>query len=317
MRRKLYIPYEVKESIRKHIKIATEKAVDGYFSANEDEDTMTGQLGILLKCKTRKVRVVQSEISGYWKWSIDYHKFRGHGPGATESHLGADGVFELKLYMGSRTDKKSILFQAKLDWKRNARILEQCIKLSTWREAAFLLNFTQSGFEAFSIDDVLLSRGVKPDVSKASQFADFFSGKFIECIVGDTDMYYDARSRKLIWRTMDGEIVATRFPLKQRVSLNVIAPTYGFDSPQRIDREISNEEIHKYRMNATPEEMLSLGVDYTNRQIREAKKLKALAYHPDKFGMLDDAFLQILNRRMQEFNIMVDLVKKRRQEIHG
>ena len=111
--------------------------------------------------------------------------------------------------------------------------------------------------------------------------------------------------------------MATRFPLKQRVSLNVIAPTYGFDSPQRIDREISNEEIHKYRMNATPEEMLSLGVDYTNRQIREAKKLKALAYHPDKFGMLDDAFLQILNRRMQEFNIMVDLVKKRRQEIHG
>jgi hypothetical protein len=193
-------------------------------------------------------------------------------------------------------------------------VLAQCIKLSTWREAAFLLNYTQSGFEAFAVDDVLLARGDKPDGSEARNFADFFSGKFLECIVGDTDMYYNARERKLVWRTMDGEVVATRFALKRRVSINVVAPKYGLDNRGRIDREISNEDIHRYRIDATPEEMLSLGTDYTTRQIREAQKAKALAYHPDKFGTLDGFLKQILNRRMQEFNSMADVVRKQRQE---
>jgi hypothetical protein len=117
MAHRLYIPAQVLDAISGHISTAVEKAVQGFWSANEDEDTLTGHLGACLKTGTHTVDVTQDEINGPWKWSIDYSKFRGRGKNATESYLGADGILELSLDMGYRRDTKSLLFQAKTDWE--------------------------------------------------------------------------------------------------------------------------------------------------------------------------------------------------------
>ena len=95
MRQRLYIPAQVKEAIAKHVETAVERARDGYSSAEEDEDTLTGDLGGNLRIRTQTVSVDQDQIRGEWKWGITYYKFRGRGRNATESMLGADGIFEL------------------------------------------------------------------------------------------------------------------------------------------------------------------------------------------------------------------------------
>ncbi|HEV7857283.1 MAG TPA: hypothetical protein VGO91_01405 [Pyrinomonadaceae bacterium] len=160
MRGNLYIPEEVKESISSHPYASIAKAVEGYVSGSEEEDTLTGGLGENLRISNQKVDVpVGQEISGSWTWSITFHKFRGRGNNATENLLGADGIFELSVGRGdiqANTQKKCLLFQAKNQWQGSDKSLfEQCIKLSTWREASFVLNYIPTDYETLFIDDVI------------------------------------------------------------------------------------------------------------------------------------------------------------------
>src|SRR5216684_2725852 len=151
MRGRLFIPEEVKRSIRVHLQEAVPRAVEGYVSAHEDEDTLTGHLGANLRTGWHRVVIQDPESQNFreWRWELTYYKFRGRGPGATEKVLGADGLFALDLTIGSRTEQKTLLFQAKTADDAGGRpLLEQSIKLSTWREAAFVLVYSESDFRA-------------------------------------------------------------------------------------------------------------------------------------------------------------------------
>ena len=54
-RSKLNIPEEVKLKIREHLSKSYINALEGYNSANEEEDTLTGDLGATLRIKNQKV----------------------------------------------------------------------------------------------------------------------------------------------------------------------------------------------------------------------------------------------------------------------
>lgn len=302
MRRRLYIPDEVKESIRSHFNEATRKAVDGFYSAYEDEDTMTGHLGALLRIKNQHISVTQSELSGEWVWSIDYYKFRGRGIDATERLLGADGLFELKLNYNNRIETKSIMFQSKLSWQTDQRLLSQSLKLSTWREAAFVLNYTPNAFQAFSLDDVIKARGIFSDDLYQVPLEEFLGKLFLNCDVGDNDLNYDARSRKLIWRTRSGEIVGTKFTIPARFMININAPTTYGGKYKKVDREISPEDIYNFRMEADEEDILALNYTFTKRELKSSYTNLALTYHPDRSHDLDELDRLIMQRRMQEIN---------------
>lgn len=226
MARTLFIPEEVKDSISRHLYTGSAKAVEGYVSANEDEDTLTGDLGACLRIGTQKVEVKNVEIGGTWTWSLTYYKFRGRGKGASESFIGADGILELSINWNSQNEqKKSLLFQAKNQWHATDRALfEQCIKLSTWREAAFVLNYAPLDYETFSIDEVVKAKGSHNEVAERISLPSFLSRHFLECLIGDTDLKYDAKSRRLIWRTSKGEMVETQFLVRHRLSINIKPP---------------------------------------------------------------------------------------------
>ncbi|RYE24668.1 MAG: hypothetical protein EOP45_05580, partial [Sphingobacteriaceae bacterium] len=189
-RRNLSIPYEVKNSIKSHLKERCEIALEGYESASEEEDTLTGDLGATLRIKNQKVEVKEANLGnrGTWNWSMTYSKFRGRGPNATENVLGADGIFELTLNVGNIIEKKSIMFQSKKDWVFDPNILIQSIKLSNWREAAFVLNFTNSQFQAFDLDTVIAAKGNKPAVENSNSLETFLGQDFLDCIVGDVNL---------------------------------------------------------------------------------------------------------------------------------
>jgi len=315
MPRRLYIPHQVKESISNHLHLAVAKAVDGYISACEDEDTMTGHLGALLRVKNKRVTVPSEgqEIWGVWTWSLDYYKFRGRGKGATEAYLGADGLFELSLNIGYRKETKSLLFQSKLDWERDSNLLAQSIKLSTWREAAFVINYTDKGFQAILIDDAIKSKGKYSEKMGNVPLERFLDENFIACLVGDTDLKYDARARKLFWRSMNGQRVCTNFSTNHRFRLNVNAPRHTSHADRTVDKEISPDEIHNYRMSATEEEILSLAGLHTEREVKIARNTLALTYHPDKFNEIDEYLQSIINRRMSEVNEAYEYVRSKKR----
>ncbi|MDR6563197.1 MULTISPECIES: J domain-containing protein [unclassified Arcicella] len=314
-RRKLFIPEEVKEDIRKHLSERYPIALDGYNSANEEEDTLTGDLGATLRIKNQKVFVEkgQKELPGYWKWSIDYHKFRGRGPGATENKLGADGIFELKLIVGTQVEKKSLMFQSKINLTNNdPKLINETIKLTTWREASFILNFTSTEFEAIDLDSIIATRGRRTNNMNVIPLDKFIGHNFLDCIVGDVDLKYDAISRKLTWRTTSGQFVATKFSIPQRISINITAPNNPFDHDLRFEKEILHDEIHNYRMDASEEEILSLNDNYTENEIKEARTSKALIYHSDRFSLGDSFLDSIMNRRMQEINSAYESLKRKK-----
>jgi hypothetical protein len=303
MRRRLYIPKEVKNSIFNHFQHSIDKAIDGYLSANEDEDTLTGHLGACLRIKNQTVEVPSAgnELPGKWTWSIDYYKFRGRVGNAPENFLGADGIFELKLNYGSRTEKKSLLFQAKKEWHNSdPSLFNQCIKLSTWREASFVLNYRPTTFEAILLDDVIRSRGSRQEITNVVDLANFLGNDFLDCEIGDNDLEYDAITRRLIWRNYNGLTVGTIFLPKRRIRLKINSPKMGNIHKDYI--EIPNSHIYNHRMGAYPEDILSLGPQYTQQDLKKARRASALTYHLDKINILDELNKRILNRRMQEIN---------------
>ncbi|WP_298893447.1 J domain-containing protein [uncultured Psychroserpens sp.] len=309
-RRKIYIPEQVKEDIRNHLNIKYKVALDGYFSANEDEDTLTGDFGGTLRARNRKVEVTQDEIKGVWSWSLNYTKFRGRGINATENRVGADGIIELELNRGYRVEKKSILFQSKQNWVSDSKLIEQCVLLSTWREAAFVLNFEPDKYEAFELDFILNNKGKKPNEYESRSVDDFLGNEFLNCDIGDSDLLYDARRRLLKWRSQEGLVVGTKFSIPQRLALKIKAPIPGTETS--YDKEISNNEIHNHRMDSRVDEILSLPKNYTMDQLNKSRKKMAALYHPDKYSHLSDLEQAILNRRMQEINMAFEELKNRK-----
>lgn len=298
MRYRLFIPEAVLESIAQHMDDAIARTLAEFESAEEDEDSMTGHLGSKLTVLKRQVYVEDPEIPGPWTWSLQYRKFRGRGPGATEKLLGADGIFELALERKGSTEIKSLLFQSKMEGAADPHLVDQCAKLSTWREAAVILSYSPEAISAVSIDDALAARG-SLERAPSMPLAAYMHDLFLPCSVGDNDLRYNARSRMLVWRTMSGEIVATRFPLKQRIRVKVQPPG---SSALAFDREIRTEDIHRYRMDAKPDELLTTSPGMPAASPNKAIKALSKIYHPDLYGSFSDETREMVKVRMQEFN---------------
>ncbi|MBK8786096.1 MAG: hypothetical protein IPN43_06245 [Chitinophagaceae bacterium] len=237
MVRQIYIPQEVKDDIRKHLDTSINKAVNGFPSSYEDEDVVTGHLFGLMKSDEQSVVVKNQEVNGEWKWSIDFKKFGGRGKAATESIIGADGIIELHLTQNNETVSKSLLFQSKLDWdKKDKKLYEQCAKLLTWLGAAVVINYTQEKYEAYSLDQVFSSQGSKP--SRAKLLQTMLGADFIDCTIGDSDLFYDAVKKSLTWLNNDNMYVSTKFNLNRRLKINIKAPNRNSFYKIKAEKEI-------------------------------------------------------------------------------
>lgn len=298
----IYLPPEVLNAIRAHLTEAVEKARDAYLSANGNEDTLTGQLGFALRATNRSVDVPQGEIPGVWKWSIDYTKFRSHGKGAAEAIVGADGIFEIRIDEPF-TNQKSLLFQAKKHWGTDVKLPGQALRLTTWREAACVIDYRPEDFHAYLLDEVIAGRGKRPEAPRR-KLDEFLSEEFLACKIGDTYLRYDAPKRTLVWRDMSGRIVATRFKVKHRISVKVTPPKRIYAN--RIDATIPNSEVHQHRMKVTSEKMVGVSSGNTRKEIRSVKASLNRTYHDDGLRQLDELSRELAKMRIQEMNACLD-----------
>lgn len=260
-----------------------------YDSAAEDEDTFTGQLGGLLGAGERKV-----EVDGQpWYWSIDYTKFRGRGKDATETQIGADGIFQIRVRGVQVEGQKSVLFQSKMGKPTGKQPKEQALMMSNWREASVFLSYEREGIGVFSLDQVMAG-----DFAVGETFSDFFLNRYLQCYVGDSDLTYDARKRILHWRDERGDSVAVKFRIPQRLRVNIRSPLTASEPLGLID----SSQIHEHRMDSSPEERLGLTEDFDSADLKRAKKSIARLYHPDRARDLLAELKAIMNRRMAETN---------------
>lgn len=308
MVKKIYIPQQVKDSIQRHLNESITKGLKAYESAFEDEDVLTGHLFGLMKIEEQSVVIDSIEIGGTWKWAIDYKKFGGRGKGATESIIGADGIFELSLFRDNQESKKSLLFQSKLDWAtRDEKLYLQCSKLATWLGAAIIVNYTQDEIETYSINEVLANQGRRP--SEMKPLNQLLSVDFMNCLIGDSDLRYDASHKRLIWRSKNNDIVATTFNLKRRLKLKITAPKRFPYQEKKIDKLVKPEEISQHQLKTDLNDF-NLGNANTLKELRDIQKKVSMAYHPDRHTALPQEQIDLFSDLMKYFNNEFDQRKE-------
>jgi len=307
MVRQIYIPKQVKDSIQKHITESIIKGLKAYESAFEDEDVLTGHLFGLMKIEDQSVVINDVEIGGTWKWTIDYKKFGGRGKGATESILGADGIFELSLFRDNEEIKKSLLFQSKLDWvNKDQKLYLQCSKLATWLGAAIVINYTQNEIETFPVDEVLANQGRRP--SEMKPLDQVLGGDFINCYIGDTDLKYDAFAKNLIWLDKNNDIVATKFNLNRRLKIKVTAPKRFPYQEQKIDKVIKPEEISQHQLKTDLNDF-NISNAQTLKELKKIQNKVSMTFHPDRHTALPQAQVDLFSDLMKHFNNEFDKQK--------
>ena len=94
------IPKGVFGAIQNHLRNRIAHAEQGWEAGEEEEDTLTGDLGGSLRTGGW-IRSIQDDIP--WHWRVTYKKFRGRGVNALESETGADGIFQIEVYPYGRT----------------------------------------------------------------------------------------------------------------------------------------------------------------------------------------------------------------------
>jgi hypothetical protein len=110
---------------------------------------LPASLGGLFGCSERQV-VIQGQT---WRWRIEFTKFRGWGPDATEASVGVDGMLEIVL-LGNEGGRTAVLFQAKIGSPTGTRALERAAALSTWREATVFLGYGPDRISVYPLDSV-------------------------------------------------------------------------------------------------------------------------------------------------------------------
>lgn len=302
MIRKMYLPDEVKNAMQAHIEVALAEASSRYYSAYEKEDSLTGLVFRALQIAPQEVEVLQGEIRGTWKWEMDFKTF---GSRTAETVIGADGVFELYLRRnGQKEESKSLLFQSKVDWTgRDSKLLDQCIDLLVWRGASTVINYTEEGFETYDLDDVLREDGIKPD--NMLPLKDLLGKKFLECEIGDSDLFYDAVKKKLIWYDIHKKYVETKFNMNRRLRATVTAPPWRVPKKIIIDKTIPNEEIYKHLMETNFADKYDPRLAKTPADLKKIKHGFSKVLHPDKRGLLRESQQGIFTILMQEFNARV------------
>ena len=215
------IPAPVFGSIQNHLRRVGESAVSGWEGSQDEEDSLTGDLGRLLSTR----QSVLINVDGRrWRWRVRYKKFRGRGKGAFESRAGADGIIQLEVTPDDTTFFKGVLFQAKKgerlgdgDLREQVQAMEN---LAAGGSAVVL--YSPSGYVAIKGTEYLhpdLSL-VGPNTRRMRPLASFLDG-FLECDSGLRGMYYEARRKRLLVPTIDGQIKAVPLETRHRISIEV------------------------------------------------------------------------------------------------
>jgi hypothetical protein len=174
------VPTPVKNSIRNHIQSSCSRGEEGWESAKQDEDTITGDFFGNLRNGWTK--------TADHSWRLVYNKFRGRGPNALEKEIGADGIITIH-YTDSRKGVeyyKSLIFQAKKEGRSVDK--EQLRKMRQFFPGGnMVIIYGPRGYSAYEAAP-----------ANSLRLCDIITNNFLNCTIGIEGLYYDSSTDNLI-----------------------------------------------------------------------------------------------------------------------
>ena len=216
------LPDEVISDISEHLIDGCAHGEEGWESGEDEEDTLTGDLGGSLRRKWTTV----STQSGDWKWRMTYKKFRGRGKGAEEKHIGADGIVEIEIEKANgEGETKGILFQSKkVTSKGKEKLLEQLRDMEELvPKGSALIEFGPKEYKGFESTEVITADGKigTIDNNGNNRLGSFLAEKFLPCEVGARGLYYEAPRKTLIIPNQTKGFTRIKAKLKHRFRIEV------------------------------------------------------------------------------------------------
>jgi hypothetical protein len=215
------IPKTVLERIQDQLQTSGGRAHIGWDSGDDEEDTLTGDLGAVLR---DGVSGVLEDGERKWSWKVTYKKFRGRGPGADEKPLGADGILEIQLTDSSdgRVLKKGLLFQSlKIGSKTNKALSGQVQKME-----AIVPNGSaifEYGPDQYSAWPGAEHRDLRTSVRRP--IGEFLGRRFLPCEVGKLGLFYDPIRRALIVPEENNGVIFVKGEIGERIRVEVRVET--------------------------------------------------------------------------------------------
>jgi len=209
------IPQPVYDAIWAHLTQGARNAVSGWDDASEDEDTLTGDFGALLRIEWSRPIAADGET---WRWRVRYKKFRGRGGGALERETGADGIFQIEVTRGDEKAFKGLLFQAKKLGGSNGRLSPQVERMESLAPgSSAVFEYGPPVYRAASGQGYLQagSPSLRHKAPNLRPLDSFLGDEFLPCNAGHRGLYYDALRGLLLLPTG----TALRVSVRHRVTI--------------------------------------------------------------------------------------------------
>ena len=225
------IPDRVFRRIQAHLGNRITHAERGWEAGEQEEDTLTGDLGGSLRTDGW-IETTQDGIP--WRWRVTYKKFRGKGPDALESRIGADGIFQVEVYPYGEPMliPKGVIFQAKK--YRGSSLIDLVEQVKEMEEFApggsAVFEFGPEGYRGASGGDILATREATPGriPHPGESLGRYLADQFLPCQSGLRGMYYDAVRKNLIV-PLPGQrgVKIVHVALAHRIAVQVVANGRG------------------------------------------------------------------------------------------
>ena len=218
------IPPTVVAAICDRLHGGCESAEHGWTAGNEEEDTLTGDLGRSLRIGWSEIMVDGDER---WRWQLTYKKFRGRGAGATEKIIGADGIFQIEVEdtVTGKIYNKGLLFQAKkVGAKDRRQLLSQAEKMERLVPlGSAVFEYGPRGYHSSDAKDVIAANGhlVADGRGQAERLGDYLAKRFVPCRTGRRGLFYDAVRGTLVVPDETNGVVQFRAQLGHRFKIEV------------------------------------------------------------------------------------------------
>lgn len=209
------LPEPIYAAISTHLIDRATKAPEGWEGGSDDEDSLTGDLGGMLRTEWSPLL---QDNGDSWRWRVRYKKFRGRGPRAFEKQSGADGIFQIEVSRGLEKHFKGLLFQAKKVGNLDGELVSQVEHMEQLAEGgSAIVEFGPGTYRAVSSVDYLKGRSTPSDQQTVDfqTLPNFLANVFLPCTSGLRGMYFDAIRALLI--LPNG--VAHQISVRHRISI--------------------------------------------------------------------------------------------------
>ncbi len=217
------LPQPVLDHLREQFREAATKAVLDFPDQQEDEDSITGALG----------SVIRNNVRGrfHWKgttyvWQSRSHKLRGRGKNAPEKHSGADGFIEIVVKDENVIITRKLMpFQAKKMWSgTNSALNRQAAALARlFPGGGVVIDYTPEKYSCMSCEAVVAANGDRAalQASQIRDVGDVLADDFLPCKVGILGASYDPVDASVVQPLPDGSECRIGLKRPTRISTTV------------------------------------------------------------------------------------------------